>query len=68
MIKVNNVSLTIKKYNILSDVSLNVEKGQAVGLVGGNGSGKTMLMKCICGFNTLFTGEIRVDDMVIGKD
>ena len=52
MIKVNNVSLTIKKYNILSDVSLNVEKGQAVGLVGGNGSGKTMLMKCICGFNT----------------
>lgn len=68
MIKVNNVSLTIKKYNILSDVSLNVEKGQAVGLVGGNGSGKTMLMKCICGFNTLFTGEIRVDDNVIGKD
>ena len=68
MIKVNNVSLTIKKYNILSDVSLNVEKGQAVGLVGGNGSGKTMLMKCICGFNTLFTGEIRVDDKVIGKD
>lgn len=68
MIKVNNVSLTIKKYNILSDVSLNVEKGQAVGLVGGNGSGKTMLMKCICGFNTLFTWEIRVDDKVIGKD
>ena len=68
MIKVNNVSLTIKKYNILSDVSLNVEKGQAVGLVGGNGSGKTMLMKCICGFNTLFTGEIRVADKVIGKD
>ena len=60
MIEVNNVSLILNKYTILDDVSVKAGKGEAVGLIGGNGSGKTMLMKCICGFNTMFTGEITV--------
>ena len=68
MISVKNVSLTIKKYKILDDVSIEVKKGETVGLTGGNGSGKTMLMKCICGFNTSFTGEILVAGKRIGKD
>lgn len=68
MIDVNNVSLTLNKYEILKEVSVNVKKGEAVGLVGGNGSGKTMLMKCICGFNTMFTGEITVNGKIIGRD
>lgn len=68
MIEVNDVSLTINKYEILKRVSISAKKGEAVGLVGGNGSGKTMLMKCICGFNTMFTGEITVKGKIIGKD
>lgn len=60
MICVKNVSLTIKKQNILEDVSLEVKRGEAVGLIGGNGSGKTMLMKCICGFHRSYSGEITV--------
>lgn len=68
MIEVKNVSLTLNKYQILDDVSMHAGSGEAVGLVGGNGSGKTMLMKCICGFNTLFTGEITVKGKRIGKD
>lgn len=68
MIKVNNVSLILNKYTILDDVSVKAGKGEAVGLIGGNGSGKTMLMKCICGFNTMFTGEITVKGKRIGKD
>lgn len=60
MIDVNNVSLTIKKSRILKNVSIKAESGEAVGLVGGNGSGKTMLMKCILGFNTAYTGDIEV--------
>ena len=68
MISVKNVSLTIKKHKILDDVSIEVKKGETVGLTGGNGSGKTMLMKCICGFNTSFTGEILVAGKRIGKD
>ena len=50
MIEVNNVTLKTKEYTILDNVSIKVDKGEIVGLVGGNGSGKTMLMKCICGF------------------
>lgn len=68
MIEVNNVSLILNKYMILDDVSVKAGKGEAVGLIGGNGSGKTMLMKCICGFNTMFTGEITVKGKRIGKD
>ena len=67
MITVENVSLTLNKYEILKNISINIRKGEAVGLVGGNGSGKTMLMKCICGFNTSFTGNINVDGKGIGK-
>lgn len=68
MIEVNNVSLILNKYTILDDVSVKAGKGEAVGLIGGNGSGKTMLMKCICGFNTMFTGEITVKGKRIGKN
>lgn len=68
MIKVDNVSLKMKKYDILSDVSLHIKKGEAVGFVGSNSCGKTMLMRCICGFNTLYTGEITVKGKRIGKD
>lgn len=68
MIQVEQVSLVTKEYTILDDISIQVDKGTIVGLAGGNGSGKTMLMKCICGFNNAFTGKITVADKVIGKD
>ena len=45
MIEVNNVSLILNKYTILDDVSVKAGKGEAVGLIGGNGSGKTMHMR-----------------------
>lgn len=50
MIQVHNVSLIIKKTQILHEISIDFEKGKIHGLIGRNGSGKTMLMKCICGF------------------
>ena len=45
MIEVQNVTLQIKGKMILSDVDLTMEEGRIYGLVGNNGSGKTMLMK-----------------------
>ena len=68
MIRVEDISLKIKNYDILKNISLNIESGEAVGLVGSNGCGKTMLMKCICGFQTRYTGEIWVNGRRIGKD
>ena len=45
-----------------------MKKGKIHGLIGRNGSGKTMLMKCICGFIIDFDGEIIVDKKRVGKD
>ena len=68
MIQVQNVGLIIKKTHILQGVSVSFEKGKIHGLIGRNGSGKTMLMKCICGFVKPTTGTITVNGKVIGKD
>ena len=68
MIEVNNVSLIMQKNEILKDISVHFERGKIHGLIGRNGSGKTMLMKCICGFVKPTAGEITVDGKHIGKD
>ena len=68
MIKINNLSLTIKKIEILKRLSIDFEKGKIHGLIGRNGSGKTMLIKCICGFIKPTEGEIFVAEKRIGKD
>lgn len=53
---------------VLNDVSLDICKGKIYGIIGRNGSGKTVLFKSICGFIVLDSGEITVCDKVIGKD
>lgn len=68
VINVENACLTINKNVILDNVSLEAGKGEIVGIVGRNGSGKTMLMKCICGFIPLTSGRITVDGKEVGKD
>lgn len=68
MIEVDHVFLTLKKTAILTDISVNFERGKIHGLIGRNGSGKTMLMKCICGFVNPTNGMITVDGKQIGKD
>ncbi len=67
-VQVKDVGLLIKKDAILQHVNMNLEYGKIYGLVGRNGSGKTMLMKCICGFVKPTSGEIFVEGMKIGKD
>lgn len=68
MIQVKDVSLNIKGRLILSDINMELREGRIYGLSGNNGSGKTMLMKCICGFVRPTSGEITVNGEVIGKD
>lgn len=68
MIQIKDVSLTIKKTEILKHVTVEFEKGKIHGLIGRNGSGKTMLMKCICGFVKPTEGEIFINGKQVGKD
>jgi len=68
MISVEHVSLTIGRAQILRDVSAQFEEGQIHGIVGRNGSGKTMLMKCICGFIRPTEGQIIVNGNRVGED
>ena len=68
MIKVKNVCLTIGKTEILKNINITFEKEKIHGLIGRNGSGKTMLMKCIGGFINPTEGEIIVNGKRVGKD
>ena len=67
MIKVENVTKKFKENTVLNNVSINFEKGKIHGLIGRNGSGKTVLMKCICGFIPVTSGSITVRNKVISK-
>jgi ABC-2 type transport system ATP-binding protein len=67
-IEIEGVSKKFKDAVILDDITLNFALGEIHGLVGRNGSGKTMLLKLICGFVPVTQGTIRVDGKVIGKD
>ena len=68
IIDVRGLSLTIGKTAILNDVTVSLEAGKIHGLIGRNGSGKTMLMKCICGFIRPTRGVVVVDGKRVGKD
>ena len=67
-ISVKNLTKKFKEAVVLDDVSIDFETGKVHGLIGRNGSGKTMLMKCICGIVPPTSGEIYVNDQRIGKD
>lgn len=68
IISVKNVTKCFKDTTVLDQVSAEFEKGKIHGIVGRNGSGKTVLFKCICGLMYPEDGEIWVDGKRIGKD
>lgn len=65
---VDHVSLEIKNVKLLKDIQLTLHSGNVYGLRGRNGSGKTVLMKCICGFMKPTQGTISVNGKLIHKD
>lgn len=68
VIEVRNVTKKIKEAVLLSHVDLQVQQGEICGIIGRNGSGKTVLLKCICGFMPLTEGEILQNGKRIGID
>lgn len=67
-IDVKNYTKFIKKKTILDNVNISFESGKIYGLHGKNGSGKTMLLRAICGLILPTSGEVSIDGKVIGKD
>ena len=67
-ISVQSVSKAFGGAEILRGVSRDFEEGKIHGIVGNNGSGKTVLMKCICGFLRPDKGSILVRGKQVGRD
>ena len=60
IIEIENLSFAYNSIPVLEDVSLAVEQGSFVGLVGPNGSGKTTLVKVILGLEKPYRGRLRI--------
>lgn len=58
----------IDKNKVIDSVNLKFEKGKIYGLKGKNGSGKTMIMRAICGLIKLTEGEVRIEGIPLGKN
>lgn len=67
-IDVEHVVKHFKNEEVLKDVSLHCTSGKIYGIVGYNGSGKTVLFKCICGLYNADEGQILINGKVMGKD
>lgn len=65
---IEKVSKVIKGQTLLNQVSLALEKGKIYGLQGKNGSGKTLLLKAMCGLLIPTEGTVCVDGKILGKD
>ena len=68
MIRVENVSKQFNKTRALKNVSLEVNKGDIISLIGRSGSGKSTLLRCIHGLEHVDSGKIYMDDEWMNPD
>lgn len=67
-VRLEQVSKKFGEEWALKEVSVQLERGKIYGIVGNNGSGKTVFMKCICGLLPITSGRIWVGGKEIGKE
>lgn len=67
-IEITDLVKDIKGKRIIDHVNLHLESGKITGLKGVNGSGKTMLMRLVCGLITPTSGSIVINGKRLGKD
>lgn len=67
-IEVENYTKIIKGVTILDNVTITFESGKCYGLKGKNGSGKTMLMRAVCGLIHPTKGHVSINGEILGKD
>ena len=68
MISIENLNKQFKNQLVLNNINMKFSNGHIYGIIGRNGSGKTVLLKCICGFLKPTTGVISVNHKIVGKD
>ncbi|MBQ3601079.1 MAG: ATP-binding cassette domain-containing protein [Lachnospiraceae bacterium] len=68
MIECCKVKKSFKGKLVLDEIEMKMKPGNIYGIIGRNGSGKTVLMKCICGFLQPDAGKVVVNGKTIGKD
>lgn len=68
IISIQNLTKKFGEDIVLHDISVDFYKGKIYGIIGNNGSGKSVFFKCICGLLPATKGSITVENKVIGKD
>ena len=66
-IVIEHLSKKFGKQEVLKDINLTMQTGKIYGIAGYNGSGKTVMFKCICGLIIPDSGIIRIDDKKVKK-
>ena len=67
-VEIKNVSKSFQDIKVIDNINVSFEKGKIHGIVGRNGSGKTVLIKMMCGFIKPDIGSITINNKIIGKD
>jgi len=68
ILKCENLNKSFGKKKILKDVSFTIKKGDILGFIGPNGSGKTTTIKLILGLNSIDSGNVTINGFDIKKD
>tara|TARA_Y100000768_G_scaffold360488_1_gene317775 strand:- start:3226 stop:3876 length:651 start_codon:yes stop_codon:yes gene_type:complete len=67
-LKLKNINLTFGKEKILDELNLSINKGQFIAITGVSGSGKTSLLRIICGLQKPNDGEVHLDNNILLND
>ena len=68
IVKLDNISKSFKHQPIINNINITFKPNKIYGIIGRNGSGKSVLMKIICGLAAPTSGHIVIDEKIIGKD